>query len=141
MSCRHPDFEKIHATFMAVDLSAFRTFGGTKIAYETNGNSLEVKRQLRHKHLSSTERYIGKIDFSKNDNFDTTSSTVVEEILRLGCSGWVEFSVVKINGVEHHCFKKPKAFRGENQMLMVNQKEHNNSNAFQANRLVTVQLS
>ncbi len=100
---------------LAVELRGFRHWGGTKIAYETNGNSCEVKRLLRHKSLSSTERYIGKIDFSNKQECDTTSATVLEDILRLGSTGWIEFSVVKINGIEHHCFKKPKAFTEKNQ--------------------------
>jgi hypothetical protein len=31
-------------------------------------------------------------------------------MLRLGKEGWVEYSVVKINNIEYHCFKKPKRF-------------------------------
>jgi hypothetical protein len=54
-------------------------------------------------------RYIGKIDFQESD-FETTSATTVEDILRLGSEGWVEYSVAKLNSVEYHCFKKPKRF-------------------------------
>jgi len=94
---------------LAVEFRGFRHWGGTKIAFETNGNHIEVKRLLRHKSLESTEKYIGKIDF-KTEDFDTTSATKLEDILRLGSSGWIEYSVVHVNGEEIHCFKKPKRF-------------------------------
>jgi integrase len=94
----------------AVELRGFRHWGGTMIAYNTNGNVLEVKRLLRHKNIKSTMKYIGKINF-KNDDFQTTSASTVDEVLKLGGEGWTEYSVVTINGVEVHCFKKPKQFR------------------------------
>jgi integrase len=95
---------------IAVELRGYRHWAGTKIAYETNGNHLEVKRLLRHKCVESTMKYIGKIDF-KTEDFDTTSATSLEDILRLGSSGWTEYSIAHINGQEIHCFKKPKRFQ------------------------------
>jgi len=41
---------------------------------------------------------------------ETTSASTVEDILRLGKEGWIEYSVVKVSNVEYHCFKKPKRF-------------------------------
>ena len=55
-------------------------------------------------------KYIGQIDF-KTDDYDTTSATTLEDILKLGSSGWIEYSVAHINGLEIHCFKKPKRFK------------------------------
>jgi hypothetical protein len=52
---------------------------------------------------------MGKINF-KTQDYETTSAATVKDILRLGKEGWIEYSVVKINNVEHHCFKKPKRF-------------------------------
>ena len=94
---------------LSVDFTAFRTWAGTMIAYHTNGNVLKVKQLLGHKAVKSTMRYIGKIDFQEND-FETTSATTVQEILKLGSEGWVEYSKVVINSIEYHCFKKPKRF-------------------------------
>jgi integrase/rubredoxin len=93
----------------AVDFTAFRTWAGTMIAYHTNGNVLTVKKLLGHKQVKNTMKYIGRIEF-KNDDFETTSVTTVEDVLRLGIEGWTEYSVVKIGSVEYHCFKKPKRF-------------------------------
>jgi integrase len=94
---------------LSVDFTAFRTWAGTTIAYHTNGNVLTVKKLLGHKAIKSTMRYIGKIDFQESD-FETTSASTVEDILKLGSEGWQEYSVVKINNIEYHCFKKPKRF-------------------------------
>ena len=94
---------------LKVDFTAFRTWAGTMLAYHTNGNVLVVQKLLRHRQIKNTMRYIGKINF-KSDDFETTSATTVEDILRLGKEGWVEYSVAKINNVEYHCFKKPKRF-------------------------------
>ena len=94
---------------LKVDFTAFRTWAGTMIAYHTNGNVLTVQKLLRHRQIKNTMRYIGKIQF-KSDDFETTSATTVEDILRLGEEGWKEYSVVKINSIEYHCFKKPKRF-------------------------------
>jgi integrase/transposase-like protein len=94
---------------LSIDFTAYRTWGGTMTAYYTNGNVLEVQKILGHRVIKNTLRYIGKIDF-KNNDLETTSATTVEEILRLGKEGWQEYSVAKINNVEHHCFKRPKRF-------------------------------
>jgi Integrase len=94
---------------LAVDFTAFRTWAGTMIAYHSNGNVLKVKELLGHKQIKNSMKYIGKINF-QNLDYETTSATTVEDILRLGKEGWQEYSVAKINGIEHHCFKKPKRF-------------------------------
>ncbi len=94
---------------LAVDFTAFRTWAGTMIAYHTNGNVLTVKKLLGHKQIKNTMKYIGRIEFA-DKAFETTSATTVEDILRLGKEGWIEYSVIKISNVEHHCFKKPKRF-------------------------------
>jgi integrase len=93
----------------AIDFTAFRTWAGTMIAYHTNGNVLTVKKLLGHKQIKNTMKYIGRIQFQDAD-FQTTSATTVEDILRLGMEGWTEYSVINISNVEHHCFKKPKRF-------------------------------
>jgi len=94
---------------LKVDFTAFRTWAGTMIAYHTNGNVLTVKKLLGHKQVKNTMKYIGKIEFQSQD-FETTSVSTVEDVLKLGSQGWIEYSVVKISNVEYHCFKKPKRF-------------------------------
>ena len=94
---------------LSVDFTAFRTWAATTIAYYTNGNVLTVKKLLGHRQVKNTMKYIGKIEFQSQD-FETTSVPTVEDVLRLGSEGWVEYAVVKISNVEYHCFKKPKRF-------------------------------
>ena len=79
------------------------------IAYHTNGNVLTVQKLLGHRQIKNTMKYIGRIEF-KNDDFETTSASTVEDILRLGKEGWIEYSVIKTSNEEYHCFKKPKRF-------------------------------
>jgi len=108
MRKRTADIHQNHR-LLAVDFTAFRTWGGTMLAYHTDGNVLTVKKLLGHKQVKNTMKYIGRIEFKDND-FETTSATTVEDVLKLGKEGWVEYSVVKIINVEYHCFKKPKSF-------------------------------
>lgn len=54
-------------------------------------------------------KYIGRIEF-KDTDFETTSATTVEGILRLGKEGWIKFDVVTISNVEYHCYRRPKRF-------------------------------
>jgi integrase len=108
MRKRTADIHK-NPRLLAVDFTAFRTWAGTMIAYHTNGNVLTVKKLLGHKQIKNTMKYIGRIEFQSQD-FETTSAATVEDILRLGKEGWIEYSVIKISNVEYHCFKKPKRF-------------------------------
>ncbi|MCL5949129.1 MAG: tyrosine-type recombinase/integrase [Candidatus Bathyarchaeota archaeon] len=94
---------------LAIELRTFRHWGGTQVAWHTNGNVLLVKKLLGHKKIENSMKYIGMINF-KADDFETTSATTVEDILKLGQAGWVEYSVVKINSAEFHCFRKSKRF-------------------------------
>lgn len=90
-------------------LPSFRHWKGIRVAFETNGNQLEVKRLLRHKSVDSTMKFIGQIDF-KTDDFNITIATKLEDALRLGGSGWIAYSVANINCEKTNFFKKPKRF-------------------------------
>jgi len=62
--------------------------GGSMIAYQTNGNVLEVKRLLRHREIKSTMKYIGQIQFT-NNQYETTSAVSVKDVLQLLADGWL----------------------------------------------------
>jgi len=94
---------------LSIELRTFRHWGGTMVAWHTNGNVLLVKKLLGHKRIENSMKYIGMIQFKEKD-FETTSATTVEDILKLGQAGWTEYSVIRIDGKEVHCFKKPKRF-------------------------------
>ncbi len=94
---------------LAIELRTFRHWGGTMIAWATNGNVLIVKKLLGHKNINSSMKYIGMIQF-KDDQFETTTATTVEDILKLGQAGWVKYDELAINGTTIHCYRKPKRF-------------------------------
>jgi integrase/predicted RNA-binding Zn-ribbon protein involved in translation (DUF1610 family) len=94
---------------LSIELRTFRHWGGTMIAWATNGNVLIVKKLLGHKNINSSMKYIGMIQF-KDDQFETTTATTVEEILKLGQAGWIKYDELAINGTTIHCYRKPKRF-------------------------------
>lgn len=94
---------------LSIELRSFRHWGGTQIAWHTNGNVLMVKKLLGHKNINSSMKYIGMIQF-KDDQFETTYATTLEEILKLRQAGWTKFDEVTINGMVAHCYCKPKRF-------------------------------
>jgi integrase len=91
---------------LRISFRSFRHWGGTMLAYRTNGKVLTVQKLLRHKSVLSTMRYIGKIHW-KNDEYDVATATTVEEVRHLAESGFEKFD--EFNGI--HVFRKPKAFK------------------------------
>jgi hypothetical protein len=53
------------------------------------GNVLTIKRMLRHKNVQNTMKYVHTIEF-KDEDFEETTATTVEEIRALGKAGWVK---------------------------------------------------
>jgi integrase len=94
---------------LSIELRTFRHWGGTKIAFETNGNVLLVKRLLGHKRIENSMKYIGMIHF-KDDQYETTTATTIEEISKLGVAGWNKYDEITINGMQVHFYRKPKRF-------------------------------
>jgi len=94
---------------LSIELRTFRHWGGTMIAFSTNGNVLIVKKLLGHKRIENSMKYIGMIQF-KDDQYETTTATTVEEILKLGQAGWIKYDELAINGTIFHCYRKPKRF-------------------------------
>jgi integrase/predicted RNA-binding Zn-ribbon protein involved in translation (DUF1610 family) len=94
---------------LSIELRTFRHWGGTKIAFETNGNVLLVKRLLGLKRIENCMKYIGMIHF-KDDQFETTTATTIEEIAKLGVAGWNKYDEITINGMTVHFYRKPKRF-------------------------------
>ena len=90
---------------LSIELRTFRHWGGTMIAHYTNGNVLTVKKLLGHKRIENTMKYISMIHF-KDDEFDVTTATTVEEAKKVLSSGF-EY-VTEKNGIM--LFRKPKRF-------------------------------
>ena len=95
---------------LSIELRTFRHWGGTMIAYHTNGNVLIVKKLLGHKNINSSMKNIGMITF-KDDQFETTTATTIEEILKLGQAGLVKYDEASINGTTVHCYRSQRGFQ------------------------------
>jgi hypothetical protein len=95
---------------LQISLKSFRHWGGSMLAYVTNGNVPEIAKVLRHKSWKSTKRYVHTITGLKDVDFDVTSATALEEILELGKEGWTKYDEVVFDGVAYHCYRKPKRF-------------------------------
>jgi integrase len=94
---------------LSVQLRSFRHWGGTMLAYYTNGNILTVKNRLGHKRVENTMKYIGAIDF-KDDEFEVATATTDEEIKKLGASGFVKYDERRIGETVISYYRRPKRF-------------------------------
>lgn len=90
---------------LSIEMRTFRHWGGTTIAYHTNGNVLTVKKLLGHKCIENTMKYIGMINF-KDDEYEVTTATTVDEAKQILSAGF-DF-VTEKNGIM--IFRKPKRF-------------------------------
>jgi hypothetical protein len=46
----------------------------------------------------------------KDEDFDVTSATTLDEVLALGKAGWQKYDEITFNSVTYHCYRKPKRF-------------------------------
>jgi integrase len=96
---------------LTIAFKDFRHWGGSMLAHYTNGNVLAVKKALRHKNIQNTMKYIHTIEF-KDEDFEETTATTVEEIRELGKAGWDKYDELTMNGRQIHFYRKPKRFGG-----------------------------
>jgi hypothetical protein len=64
---------------------------------------------LRHKNVQNTMKYVHTIEF-KDEDFEETTATTVEEIRALGKAGWVKYDEMMLSGTQIHFYRKPKRF-------------------------------
>jgi len=93
----------------SISFRSFRHWGGNMIAHYTNGNVLEVKKQLRHKRIENTMKYINMINF-KDDEFDVATATSDEDIKKLGAAGFQKYDERKIGEMCISFYRSPKRF-------------------------------
>jgi integrase len=98
-----------------ISFKSFRHWGGSMLAYMTNGNVPVMARILRHKSWRSTQKYVHTIEF-KDEDFDTAVATTAEEIQQLGKAGWTKYDEETFNGVTMHFYRKPRRFGGLKRM-------------------------
>ena len=94
---------------LQISFKSYRHWGGSMLAYLTNGNVPVMARIMRHKSWASTKKYVHTIEF-KDEDYDVTSATTSEEILALGKAGWQKYDEAVFNGIHIHYYRKPKRF-------------------------------
>jgi integrase len=95
---------------LSIELRSFRHWGGTMLAYYTNGNVLTVKRLLGHKRIENTMKYIGLIPSFKDEEFEIATATSDEEIKKIGAAGFVKYDERKIGDTAISYYRRPKRF-------------------------------
>jgi len=81
------------------------------LAHYTNGNVLTIKKMLPHKNILNTMKHIHTIEF-KDEDFEETTATTIEEIRALGKAGWINYDKIITSGSQIHFYRKPKRFGG-----------------------------
>ena len=94
---------------LQISFKSYRHWGGSMLAYLTNGNVPVMARIMRHKSWKSTQKYVHTIEF-KDEDYEVTSATTSEEILALGKAGWQKYDEAVFNGIHIHYYRKPKRF-------------------------------
>jgi integrase len=94
---------------LRISFKSFRHWGGTMLAYVTNGNVPVMARKLRHKSWRSTQKYVHNVEFREED-YEETVATTPEEIRALGKAGWTKYDEATFNGIQMHFYRKPKRF-------------------------------
>jgi integrase/predicted RNA-binding Zn-ribbon protein involved in translation (DUF1610 family) len=94
---------------LQISFKSFRHWGGSMVAYYSNGNAIVIARVLRHKSWKSTQKYVHTIEF-KEEDYEVTTATTAEEINALGKAGWTKYDEATFNGVQMHFYRKPKRF-------------------------------
>jgi integrase len=95
---------------LSIKLTTFRHWGGTQLAWLSNGNVLFVKEKLGHKKVENTMRYIARINWKLNQDFEVVTATTDEEIKKCGEAGYQKFDERTIGGTHISYYRRPKRF-------------------------------
>ena len=78
------------------------------MAWLTNGNVLIVKEKLGHKNINNTMKYIARIKWKLNQDFDVVTATTDEEIKNLGASGYQKYDERSMGATTISYYRRPK---------------------------------
>ena len=95
---------------LSISFGSFRHWGGTMLAWLTNGNVLIVKEKLGHKNINSTMKYVRRIKVTLPQDFDVATATTDEEIKNLGMLGYEKHDERQIGGTHISYYRRPKRF-------------------------------
>ncbi len=89
-----------------ITFKSFRHFGGSWLAHVAEGNVIAVKKALRYKRVENTMKYIHRLEFKDQQNYDVATATTVEEIKQLAQAGFQKFD--DVNGI--HVYRRLKKY-------------------------------
>ena len=95
---------------LSIKPTSFRHWGGTMLAWLSNGNTLFVKEKLGHKKVDSTMKYIKKINWKINQDFEVVTASTDEEIKKCGEAGYQKYDERAIGGTHVSYYRRPKRF-------------------------------
>ena len=65
---------------LTISFKSYRHFGGSMLAFYTNGNVMKVKAALRHRRVENTMKYIHAVENIKEEDFEETTATTPEQV-------------------------------------------------------------
>jgi hypothetical protein len=71
---------------------------------------LIVKEKLGHKRVENTMKYIARIKWKINEDFDVATATTDEEIKNLGTAGYQKYDERTIGATHISYYRRPKRF-------------------------------
>ena len=95
---------------LSISFVSFRHCGGTMLAWLTNGNVLIVKEKLGHKNVEKTMKYIARINWKLNQDFEVATATTDEGIKNLGAAGYQKYDEHTCAGTHISYYRRPKRF-------------------------------
>ncbi len=95
---------------LSISFVSFRHWGGTQLAWLTNGNVLIVKEKLGHKKIENTMKYIARINWKINQDYDVATATTDEEIKNLGASGYQKYDERTVGATHISYYRRPQRF-------------------------------
>jgi integrase len=95
---------------LSIKPNSFRHWGGTQLAWLSNGNTLFVKEKLGLKKIENVLKYIGRIDWKLNQDFDVVTATTDEEIKKYGEAGYQKYDERTVGGTHVSYYRRPKRF-------------------------------
>jgi hypothetical protein len=95
---------------LSIKPNSFRHWGGTMLAWLTNGNAFTIQRKLGLKKLENVSKYVARVEFNLNQDFEVVTATTDEEIKKYGESGYQKYDERTVGGTHISYYRRPKRF-------------------------------
>jgi integrase len=95
---------------LSIKLTSFRHWGGTQLAWLSNGNTLFVKEKRGHNCVESTMKYIAKINWKINQDFEVVTANTDEDIKKCGEAGFQKYDERTVGATHVSYYRRPKRF-------------------------------